>query len=68
MAVSTNYASDFRDLHLEVLGPLGRVPGARVRVEVQIDVEAPEGFDPTVVRTVSENASQLRFTESTFEE
>jgi hypothetical protein len=62
------YASDFKKLAEEVLAPLGATPGVTLNVTVEIEATAPEGFDDAKIRTVSENASTLRFEQSGFEE
>ncbi|MDQ3631720.1 MAG: DUF499 domain-containing protein, partial [Actinomycetota bacterium] len=62
------YASDFKKLADEVLGPLGATPGVTLNVTVEIEATAVEGFDDAKVRTVSENAATLRFEQSGFEE
>jgi hypothetical protein len=48
------YASDFKKLADEVLGPLGAT--------------VPDGFDDAKVRTIFENAATLKFEQSGFEE
>jgi predicted AAA+ superfamily ATPase len=62
------YASDFKKLADEVLGPLGTTPGVTLRVTIEIEATAPEGFDAAKARTVSENAATLKFEQSGFEE
>jgi hypothetical protein len=62
------FASDFKKLADEVLGPLGATPGVTLNVTVEIEATAPDGFDDAKVRTVSENAATLKFEEGGFEE
>ena len=62
------YASDFKKLADEVLGPLGATPGVTLNVTIEIEATAPDGFDDAKVRTVSENATTLKFEQSGFEE
>jgi len=62
------YASDFKKLADEILGPLAATPGAAVNVTIEIEATAPDGFDDAKVRTVSENATTLKFEQSGFEE
>jgi predicted AAA+ superfamily ATPase len=62
------YALDFKHLADEVLAPLIAAHGANVRVTVEIEATAPKGFDDGKVRTVSENATTLKFDQSGFEE
>ncbi|MDI6843857.1 MAG: Swt1 family HEPN domain-containing protein [Anaerosomatales bacterium] len=51
-----------------VLKHLAALPGATVNVELDIEAEIPGGAPDHVVRTVSENASVLKFDEFGFEE
>ncbi len=62
------YASDFKKLADEVLGPLGATSGVTLQVTIEIHATAPDGFDDAKVRTVSENAATLKFEQSGFEE
>jgi predicted AAA+ superfamily ATPase len=62
------YASDFKKLADEVLGPLGATAGVTLHVTVEIEATAPKGFDDAKVRTVSENAATLKFEQNGFEE
>jgi predicted AAA+ superfamily ATPase len=62
------YASDFKKLADEVLGPLGATPDVTLNVTIEIEATAPDGFDDAKVRTVSENATTLKFEQSGFEE
>jgi hypothetical protein len=62
------YASDFKKLADEVLGPLGATPGVTLNVTIEIEATTTGGFDDAKVRTVSENATTLRFEQSGFEE
>ena len=52
----------------EVISHLGALPGARVKVAMEIHVRMPQGADERVVRTVSENASTLKFDHVAFED
>lgn len=51
----------------EVLAHLAGLPGADVSVTLEINVRVPEGVKDDVVRTVSENATALKFTHASFE-
>ncbi len=51
----------------EVIAHLVNVPGARVRVTLEIEVTAPEGVPERVVQIVTENARTLKFTNHGFE-
>ena len=62
------YASDFKKLADEVLGPLGATPGVTLNVTIEIEATTSDGFDDAKVRTVSENATTLKFEQSGFEE
>jgi hypothetical protein len=59
-------ASDFKRVSDEILAPLTNVSGATVRITVSIEANAPEGFDESTVRTVSENAATLKLTRPEF--
>lgn len=52
----------------EVIAHLAGLMGANVRVTLEIDADIPDGAPDTVVRTVSENSQQLRFSAHGFEE
>jgi hypothetical protein len=62
------YASDFKKLADEILGPLGATPGVTLNVTIEIEATTSSGFDDAKVRTVSENAATLNFEQSEFEE
>ncbi len=62
------YASDFKKLADEVLGPLGATLGVTLNVTIEVEAMTDEGFDDAKVRTVSENAATLKFEQSGFEE
>nr|HMT06305.1 Swt1 family HEPN domain-containing protein [Solirubrobacterales bacterium] len=61
------YALDFKQITDEVLAHLAANPGAEVKVTVEIEATSSEGFDDKSSRTVSENASTLKFSQSGFE-
>jgi hypothetical protein len=50
---------DFKKLDEEVLEALQGVPGAKLRVTVDIDFEVPDGVSAQVERTVTENCRTL---------
>ena len=58
---------DFKKLMDEVLQHLAVTPGVNLRVRVEIEADAPEGFTEFQVRTVSENSSALKFDQAGFE-
>ncbi|WP_108718589.1 Swt1 family HEPN domain-containing protein [Miniimonas sp. S16] len=62
------YAKDFSTVVAEVLQHLAAVDGVELSVRLEISATAPDGFSEQVVRTVRENANQLRFEQSGFEE
>jgi predicted AAA+ superfamily ATPase len=62
------YATDFKKLADEVLGPLGAVPGVTLSVTIEIEATTAGGFDDGKIRTVSENATTLKFEQSEFED
>lgn len=51
----------------EVIAHLQALPGAQVRVTLEIDAEIPAGAPEHVVRTVTENSRTLKFTSAGFE-
>ena len=52
----------------EVIAHLSGLVGAKVTVTLEIEAEIPAGAPDTVVRTVTENARTLKFTDAGFEE
>ena len=62
------YAGDFSKLTNEVIQHLAAVEGVQLEVRVEITARAPQGFDEAKVRTVSENATVLKFEQSGFEQ
>jgi len=62
------YASDFKKLADEILGPLGATPGVTLNITVEIEAVARDGFDDAKIRTVSENAATLKFEQDGFED
>lgn len=51
-----------------VIAHLQALPGAKVRISLEIEVEMPQGVTEQVERTVSENARTLKFESFGFEE
>jgi hypothetical protein len=62
------YAMDFKKFSDEVIAHLTGAPGVHLNVRIEIEATAPGGFDDARIRTVSENATQLKFDQSGFEE
>jgi len=52
----------------EIVQHLSTLPGARVRVRLEIEAELPDGAPEGVVRTVSENGRTLKFVSQGFDE
>ncbi len=61
-------ALDFRNVAEEVIAHLRADPSTRLTVRIEIEATDDGGFDEGKVRTVSENASTLKFDQSGFEE
>lgn len=63
---SISYARDFTNLNREILD---RIADGDVELEITVEIQAKKasGFDPSVQRTVSENAKALKFHEASFE-
>jgi hypothetical protein len=68
MLRADRYALDFKNLADEVLAPLSAGAGVRLTVRVEIEAESLAGFDEAKIRTVSENATVLKFEQSAFED
>lgn len=62
------YGSEFKKIADEILVHLVGDPGATVRLRIEIEAENSAGFDESRVRTISENATQLKFNDAGFEE
>lgn len=58
---------DCANLTQEVIQHLAVVDGVELEVRIEISARAPHGFSEQQVRTVRENATQLRFEQSGFE-
>jgi hypothetical protein len=59
---------EFKNVADEVLAHLSSVPGATVKITLEIEATTPDGFDEAQARVVSENATTLKFEQSGFEE
>ena len=53
-------SGQIKDILNEIADNLRRQPGATVRVTLDVEATAPEGFDEAVVRTVRENTTTLK--------
>lgn len=58
----------FSEVAEEVLLLFTQKPGIKVRVSLEIEAEAPFGFDESLQRSVRENCNQLKFKNHSFEE
>ncbi len=54
------------DIALEILPHLAGAPGADVLVTIELNVKAPLGFAEKIVKTVSQNATELKADEAEF--
>jgi hypothetical protein len=59
---------DFKQVADEIIAHLAATPGAQIKVTLEIEATAEDGFDEGQVRTVSENAATLKFDQGGFEE
>jgi hypothetical protein len=64
---SVRAGRDAGEIAESVIQHLSGLPGANVEVRLEIQAEIPEGAPDDVVRTVTENASTLKFDEQGFE-
>ena len=60
-------APDFGKVNTEVLQHLAAQAGVELHFRIEIEAHAREGFDDSRIRTVSENATTLKFDQSSFE-
>ena len=64
---STRISRDVETLAKEIVQHLACLPGAVVKVTVEIQADIPQGAPPNTVRTVSENCKTLKFNNHGFE-
>jgi hypothetical protein len=64
---SERLSLEFGRVVQEVIAHLGDA-SANVEVTIEISASAPDGFDEPVIRTVTENARTLHFSDQGFEE
>ncbi|WP_026061790.1 Swt1 family HEPN domain-containing protein [Rhodococcus rhodochrous] len=62
------YVRDFNKITNEMIQHLAAADGVHLEVRVEITASTPKGFDDSKVRTVSENATVLKFEQAGFEE
>ena len=58
----------YEHLRDEILAPLTATPGVTLNVTIEIEATNPDGYDDAKIRTVSENATTLKFEQAGFEE
>ncbi len=63
----TRAGADAGEVAREVIVHLANLPGAQVRVTLEIEAEFPDGVPDHVIRTVTENCRTLRFKSHGFE-
>jgi hypothetical protein len=61
-------AGDAGRIAQEIVQHLAALPGARVRVTLEIEADVPDGAPEQVIRIVTENGRTLRFRASGFED
>ena len=59
---------DLSQIADEIIVRLASVPGADVRITVEIEGLHGDGFDDATVRTINENSRTLNFNSHDFEE
>ena len=67
LANAMRRGSDAGKIAEEVLSHLAGLPGAKVKVTLDIEATLPEGVPDHVVRIVTENCRTLKFREQGFE-
>ena len=58
---------DFDQIAKEIIVALASVPGADIRITVEIEGLHGDGFDEATVRTINENSRTLNFESHDFE-
>ena len=58
---------DFSQIVEEVVAQFSALPGAKVRIKVDIEAESGDGFGDGTVRAVKENANTLKFKSADFD-
>ena len=64
---SERYSRDFTNINREILDHLAG-DGTSLEITVEIQARKPTGFSEAEIRTISENATTLKFNEASFEE
>jgi len=62
------YGTDFKKVADEILSHLSATSGVHLTVRVEIEAITDAGFDSNRIRVVSENATTLKFEQSSFED
>jgi hypothetical protein len=65
---TTRINRDVQNYVEEIIQHLTSAPGAKVKVSLEVEVEADDGFSQQTVRTISENCRTLKVRDSGFEE
>ena len=61
------YVRDFNKITNEIIQHLAAADGVQLEVRIEITATTPTGFDDNKIRTVSENATVLKFDQAGFE-
>ena len=64
---SNRWAKTAADVAEAIVDQLARTDGAEVSITIEVEAESPQGFDDRVQRTVTENATTLKFNTTEFE-
>lgn len=59
---------EFAVISEEILAHFVGTSGTELSVRIEVEARRPDGFDADTVRTVSENAVQLKFDDAGFED
>ena len=64
---SARWAKTAADVAEAIVSQLERTDGAKLSITIEVEAESPQGFDDRVQRTVTENATTLKFNTTEFE-
>lgn len=64
---SARWAKTAADIAEAIVSQLERTDGAKLSITIEVEAESPQGFDDRVQRTVTENATTLKFNTTEFE-
>jgi predicted AAA+ superfamily ATPase len=62
----TKAGLEFSDIQAEIIQQFTSKVGTKVKIMVEIQAESAEGFDPAIIRSVSENCKVLKLTQAEF--